>query len=518
MGKKYLLYARVSPKGSGWDCEETSIDVQFADMRSHCRRIDPDASFLEIADEFKSGKNLKRTGIRTILADLEKRPVGWDCLVVWNLDRLSRSLADALPIFTKLRDAGCEFISVNQEFLSCHGAMGRFMLHQTIAIAELERGMVSERTAAKMRWIAAAGKVPFGKIPVGFVRDPERKNTVVVDAEKAEIVRTVFDLYNSGRLSWNPINERWPGVFRSRTSLYNVLRNPLYIGELHYAGKVYQAESPAIIERSVFEQAQKLLGENKRKNYTRRCGENKRDFLLSGVVKCHCGNYMTGYSVAGRSGGKFYYYKCTDPACKNAINADALEAGVLQQAVQVYTDEAEIRKSLEAYLAAERQKNEKIRLRLDDLEKQFREAVEKEDRIKQMFLTGVVTKENSAFWNAELLSARSIREQVEKEKAAVSAPPEYDFDQIFPELLKAAKEWAKRCLFGEADNQTKRNLLLSMIENLQCTERTEKQIKFQLKMIMTSGKEWLPGLHLVITSFLSFDCGFRGPFRSIKSA
>ena len=71
MPKKYLLYARVSPKGSTWSAEETSIGVQFAEMRAHCQRIDPGAEFIEIFDEFKSGKNLNRPGVQALLADLD---------------------------------------------------------------------------------------------------------------------------------------------------------------------------------------------------------------------------------------------------------------------------------------------------------------------------------------------------------------------------------------------------------------------------------------------------------------
>ena len=164
-GKNYLLYARVSPKGSTWSAGETSIGVQFAEMREHCRRIDPEAKFIEVFDEFKSGKDLRRAGVQRILADLDRRPVPWQCLVVWNLDRLSRSLCDALPILTKLRDAGCEFVSVNQEYLSYTGAMARYMMQQTISLAELERGMTSERVSAKTSAAASA----FGASGAPFV-------------------------------------------------------------------------------------------------------------------------------------------------------------------------------------------------------------------------------------------------------------------------------------------------------------------------------------------------------------
>ena len=82
--------------------------------------------------------------MQEILADIENTRPSFDTLVVWQLDRLSRNLADAAPLFEKLRDAGLGFISIRQSYLSATGAMARFNLTQTIAIAQLEREMTSE--------------------------------------------------------------------------------------------------------------------------------------------------------------------------------------------------------------------------------------------------------------------------------------------------------------------------------------------------------------------------------------
>ena len=490
MAKRYLLYARVSPKGSTWAAEETSIRVQFADMRRHILQTDPAAEFIEIEDEFKSGKNLNRPGVQRIMADLCSQPVPWECLVVWNLDRLSRSLTDALPIFQKLRDAGCEFVSVNQAYLSYTGAMARYMLHQTIAIAELERGMTSERVSAKMRYIAESGKVPWGKLPLGYKRDPERKNTVIVDPEKAEIVRTVFDWYVSGRLSFAAIDQRWPGVIKDRPFLYRMLRQRLYIGELSYNGKVYSAEHPAIIDRGQFERAQQMLLEKKRQSYIRE-GAAGHEYLLSGMVRCQCGRMMTGYSVHGRKDGqRFYYYKCTSPKCKKAVNADALDAKVLELVTEVYQDPDEIRKSLSEYLQSEREKSLVASGKKGELDKQLQKARAGEEDIKRMFLTGVVTPENAEYWNGELLAVRTEREHLERELSSLLTSDVPDFEEIFPELQAAAGEWAKKIVSEKADYATKRNLIMSAVKEIACIDRDRDRIKFRLTLIMTSSKEW----------------------------
>lgn len=512
MPKTYLLYARVSARGSSWNAEETSVGVQLADMRAHILRIDPAAEFEEVTDEFKSGKNLRRPGVQKILADLELRPVPWSCLVVWNLDRLSRSLADALPIFTKLRDAGCEFISINQDFLSCHGAMGRYILHQTIAIAELERGMCSERTSAKMRWIASEGKIPYGRLPFGFFRDPDLKNTVRIDPEKAEIVKAIFDLYVAEKLTFAEINRRWPGVFANRQILYSILRQPLYIGELHYGGKIYQTEHAAVVDRAVFDKAQELLAMQKRQTYVRE-GVEKYDYLLSGILRCHCGRYMTGYSVRKSNGKQFYYYRCTDNCrCKNAVNAESLDAAVLEQIAAAFTDEKEIQRSLSAYLAAENKKNDALRARVGEIEAELRAAKEKEEQIKQMFLSGSVVGDNVPFWNAELSALRSSRSALEKQLAAIAAPPVMDCNAILPDLMKAAEEWARQCRDGSATYATKRNLIMSTVDDVQCVRRAGKEISFKLTLVMSSSKNWQPNSKFIITTIFSMNCGCRGKF------
>ena len=140
--KVYLLYARVSPKGSTWNAEETSVAVQLQQCRDYVLKRDPSATFIEIYDELKSGKNLDRSGVQKVIADLQSGRCSWDCLVVWHLDRLTRSLADALPLFKMIRDADKGFMSVRQE-LDMFTAGGRFMMHIFIATAEYEREMTS---------------------------------------------------------------------------------------------------------------------------------------------------------------------------------------------------------------------------------------------------------------------------------------------------------------------------------------------------------------------------------------
>lgn len=509
--KTFLLYARVSPKGSQWACEETSIAVQLADMRARVLSLCGNAQFIEVFDEFKSGKDLNRPGIQRILDDLSQSPCPWQCLVVWNLDRLSRSLADAIPIFAKLRDANCEFISINQEYLSYTGAMARYMLHQTIAIAELERGMTSERVTAKLRWIASQGKVPFAIAPMGYVKNPEVKNTLLVDESKAEIVRTVFDLFVNGKLGYSEIKARFPGVFSNRQQLYRILRNPLYIGEIHYGDVVTKGDFPAIVDKSVFEQAQALLA-GCRRNYTKASGK-KYDYLLSGLVLCHCGRHMTPYCVK-KGDNRFFYYKCTGPDCKNAVNAESLDGMVIDELVKNYTQESTIRTAVHNHLEELEATNAEKNRQRQQMEKDLEAASKKEHSIANMFLDGLVDQSNKEYWNAELASARAMRENLESEIKSLSTPSmEIDLDALMPMLLKAGAEWAKKIAAGEVDYSIRRNLVMSAVQNCICLKRENNSMTFQLNLVMNCSNIWRAGCDLIITSVFSLFCGYRARIR-----
>ena len=107
-----------------------------------------------------------------------------------------------------------------------------------------------------------------------------------------------------------------------------------------------------------------------------------------------------------------------------------------------------------------------------------------------MFLSGIVNKENAAFWNAELENARLLSESLEKEIAELSFVPEIKIDNLFPDLMKAADCWVKKIAAGEADFVTRRNLIMSTVESLQCISRSTNRIEFCMKLVMTNSIKW----------------------------
>ena len=481
----YMLYARVSPKGSDWNAEETSVAMQLQEMKEYISRRDPFAVFLEAKDEFKSGKNLNRPGIQMILADLENRDPAWGTLVVWALDRLSRSLADAVPVFEKLRDAGRGFICVRQDYLSTQGAMARFTLNQTILVAQLEREMTSERVKAKMVYTAEKGKVPGGKIPLGYKRKPNIKNEIEPDPDTVPVVQGIFADFIAQLLPVVEIKKKYSDYIYGKNQLYRLLRNRLYIGEIEYDGQVYPGKHPPIIDRAVFDRANAMLpGERRAPRPSRQIYK----YLLQGLVYCHCGKKMTPYSVKKSGDTRYFYYKCQDTVnCKYAVNAERLDAEVVEQVRKIVIDPEYVKERYAEYKKQKALENAEKRACVEKAAADLAAAKGEMDKIEQLLLSGMLTASNAAYWNGKLDFARKNVEtlQTTYDSLMESISDIKEQDQLSA-LLEQIREWGQ--ILDKCDDlNIKRNLLLSVVQHIKCTD---KEGNMDLSLVMIKGNKW----------------------------
>ena len=481
----YMLYARVSPKGSDWHAEETSIALQIQEMKEYILRKDPEAKFLIQQDEFKSGKDLNRPGIQAVLEDLELPEPPWKTLVVWALDRLSRSLADAVPIFERLRDAGCGFICVRQDYLSTQGAMARFTLNQTILIAQLEREMTSERVKAKMVYIAEKGKIPAGKIPLGYRRKIGVKNEIEPDPETADIVRDIFKTFLAQSVPVVEIKKRYAKYIWGKMQLYRMLRNRIYIGEVEYDGKVYPGRHTPIIDRETFDAVNAMLPGERR---APRPGRQIYKYLLQGLVYCECGKKMVPYSVKKSGSTRYFYYKCQDVLnCKYAVNAERLDAEVMDTVREIATDEKYLRTLYNEWRRERTAREEANRAEIAASAAAVAEVQSEVDKIDGLFLSGIVTPANADHWNTKLQEARdrlAIAQQ--KHKELVDRLGQIDENADLPSLLQEMRRWADMLDRAGDDYTLKRNLILMTVKNVRCTDQDGH---FEVS-VMTKGTKW----------------------------
>jgi DNA invertase Pin-like site-specific DNA recombinase len=266
-----------------------------------------------------SGANLARPAVQRLLADIQAGKV--DCVVIYKVDRLSRSLFDFARIMQILEKHGVSFVSVTQQ-LNSNTPMGRLTLHVLLSFAQFEREIVSERTRDKTSAARRKGKWTGGYPVLGYDPDPGC-GRLVVNAREAVQIREIFDLFRrDGSVdatlaevrkrgwqmkSWTTRKgQRHVGQPFDRAALVRLLTNVLYCGEVRHQGKVYPGEQAAILEREIWQQAQSLLRQSKSGQRMRK----KPGALLQDLLRCGiCGGRM----VAGHSTKKqrrYGYYVC----------------------------------------------------------------------------------------------------------------------------------------------------------------------------------------------------------------
>jgi len=263
-----------------------------------------------------SGATMERPALQQLLADITAGQV--DIVVVYKIDRLTRSLADFAKIVEILDARGASFVSVTQQF-NTTTSMGRLTLNVLLSFAQFEREVIGERIRDKIAASKKKGMWMGGVPPLGY-RAQDRK-LVIVDSE-AELVRSIFRRYaelGSVRLlkeeleaqgskskSWTSASGRLVGGKPfSRGALYLMLRNRTYRGEIVHKGQSHSGEHTPIIDQPLWDAVQRQLADNtaERNSGTR----TPQPSLLAGMLFDTEGNRMTP-SYAVKQGRRYRYY------------------------------------------------------------------------------------------------------------------------------------------------------------------------------------------------------------------
>ena len=327
-----------------------------------------------------TGANMDRPALKRLIADIEAGLI--DCVVVYKVDRLSRSLLDFGKLMELFDKHGVSFISVTQSFNTAT-SMGRLMLNVLLSFAQFEREMISERTRDKIAATRRKGKWSGGRPLLGY--DVVDTKLVVNEAEVAQ-VRQIFQLYLAHQAlmpvlkelekrgwrtkQWTTKKETACGGQRfDKARLYGLLTNVAYIGKVRYKTEVHDGEHPGIVDPEVFAQVQSLMQQNRRTG-----GAEVRlqhGAILRGLVRCTaCGcSMIPAHTTKGTK--RYRYYTCTVAqkkgwhACPSkSIPAEELERFVVDQIRDIGKDPALVLQTL-----VEAQKQGELRLSELELER-----------------------------------------------------------------------------------------------------------------------------------------------------
>jgi DNA invertase Pin-like site-specific DNA recombinase len=271
------IYTRKSTE-EGLAQEFNSLDAQREAAESYILS-QRQAGWIALPERYDdggyTGANLERPALRRLLVDIEARSV--DCVVVYKVDRLSRSLLDFARVLGTFEKREVNFVSVTQQF-NTTASLGRLTLNVLLSFAQFERELIAERTRDKMAAARRKGKW-VGGIPVLGYDVATGGGKLVVNEEEAKQVRAIFDFYLEHQAPLRVLHhvqdrqwktKQWttlggvlhPGRPYSHHALIRLLTNVVYVGKVAYQGQIYVGEHPAIVEERVWQRAQAMLQEH----------------------------------------------------------------------------------------------------------------------------------------------------------------------------------------------------------------------------------------------------------------
>ena len=288
-----------------------------------------------------SGGSMDRPGLQQLLADVEAGKV--DVIVVYKVDRLTRSLADFARIVDTLDKRGASFVSVTQAFNTTN-SMGRLTLNVLLSFAQFEREVTGERIRDKIAASKARGMWMGGVVPLGYAVK-ERK--LVIVPEEAERVRNIFNRYLElgsvyalqAELAAQGIRTKartfkdgrvYGNMNFSRGALYQMLANRIYLGEITHRDKAYPGEHEGIIDAATFEQVNALLAGNR--VIHRHAAHAGHPSLLAGILWDGDGRRMTP-NHANKNGTRYRYYISSKDKERLSLPVHRLPAGDIENLV-----------------------------------------------------------------------------------------------------------------------------------------------------------------------------------------
>ena len=263
-----------------------------------------------------SGGTLERPALKRLLADVEAGKV--DTIIVYKVDRLTRSLADFAKIVEAFDARGVSFVSVTQQF-NTTSSMGRLTLNVLLSFAQFEREVTGERIRDKIAASKRKGMWMGGRVPLGY---DAKDRKLLVNPEEAKLVRKIFILYlklgcvskvkrlldkegSKSKVRVSVAGKRSGGGAHYRGALYQILKNRIYLGEVAHRGQNHPGEHQAIVPRELWDRVQSQLssGHQGRRNGLKASSAS----MLVGVLQDAEGNRFTP-SQTSKNGRRYRYY------------------------------------------------------------------------------------------------------------------------------------------------------------------------------------------------------------------
>lgn len=319
------LYPRVSTEDQSRFGH--SLDEQEDRLKKLCEFKDYEI-YKVYREEGVSAKDTNRPKFKEMIQDMKDGKI--NKIVVYKLDRLTRSIQDLENICKMLEEYNCDLESVAEE-INTGNANGKFFIRMLTILAQLEIERTSERTKFGLIGAAKKGHIS-GQPALGYTKKDKSKK-LVIDELESDVVKRIFSMYLEGSSvchicdifnEENVLNKHW-----ATTTVDKILSNKIYIGSIEHGKRdkkntqIFEDMVPAIIDKTTFECVQKRKEKNL-KNYKR-----KRTYIFMQKILCpKCHKIMGGESSTSGTGAKHIYYKCN--CCKRRISEKKIESELMK--------------------------------------------------------------------------------------------------------------------------------------------------------------------------------------------
>ena len=457
------LYPRVSTEDQSRFGH--SLDEQEEKLKQLCNFKDYEI-YKVYREEGVSAKNMERPRFKEMIQDMKDGKI--NKIVVYKLDRLTRSIKDLENICTMLEEYDCSLESVAED-INTDTANGKFFIRMLTILAQLEIERTSERTKFGLVGAAKKGHLS-GRPPVGY-RKVAKDKGIFIDEVQADVVRRIFKLYLDG-LAVNSIcklfndeevlNRKWP-----TTTVDKILSNQLYIGNMEYGKRtdgdiqIFEDVVPAIIDKTTFEMVQKRKEKNL-KNYTR-----KLTYIFMQKIRCpRCNKIMGGCSSTSKDNTKHLYYKCA--SCKMRINEKRIEKPLMKFLNDMLDFFLIIDNSFKPTLNRDTKNDIKKYQKIES------DLKEKETRIKKAFVDGIIepTTLQTELKEIEREINQAKNKIIELQKLDETLDIKQDMETVFNlkeiEKMKAKSDYVKKNnLWNKLSKEQKQYLINKYVDEIE---------------------------------------------------
>ena len=437
------IYARVSTEEQAK--EGYSIAAQKERLSSFAFSQDWDVLDFYV-DEGKSAKDMDRPELQRLLKDIENKKV--DVILVYRLDRLTRSVLDLYTLIQHFEKYGTAFKSATEVF-DTTTPTGRMFITIVAALAQYERENLAERVKVGMEQKVREGEWRGGIRPYGY---DQPNGELVVNPDEARVVKMIYDLYLSGKGFRNIAKHLNSLGYKSKSGtewstfpVGYILQNPIYTGVLRWhpgEDDAFEIESnvPAILDKETFEQVQKAI-QARKKVAPRQATSN---YVFSGYVRCaRCGASMIGKKTDQKK--KWLYYVCTK-RMHGLCNLPFLEEGLLEtaflEAVRKEINAVKVEsEQTAAEVAADMEKPEDFALEIASLQKELKSLTSERKEMQKGFFKKLVTADELQDF---LQENRTLEQELQariSELQLRSSGEEHQPDDIIRHLSAFEEQW-----------------------------------------------------------------------------